>query len=133
MDVASLAQATTAPVRLHWLRLDEDRSGPAFSLDLKVTASQGPGSTDLHAIGRTGPGRVTWPDLCQTAEKMPGAIEQVHGFFELKAVLDPAGGLRQARWTQSQLLHVRSPQAGRNGFESILSSASGVLAPSAPL
>jgi len=133
VNVSQLARKTKTTARLNWLRLDSDLPGPAFSVELKVNAQRGNDSTDLHIIGRTKTRAIHWSDICKNpgAMRIAGEIEQVHSVFELKAVLDAKGQGKSVRWSQAQILYARNPTAGKYGYEIVLSSTSGVIAPRA--
>ena len=133
LDVESLVNTTKASARFHWLRLDDDAQGPEFDLDLKVNATRGNDSTDLHVIGRTESRAISWDDLCKKPQRMrpAGQVENVHVVFEMKAVFDAAGRARSARWSQGQITYARNPTAGKYEYEILLNSASGVIAPRA--
>lgn len=131
VNISQLAKTAKARVRLNWLQLDRDAPGPAFTVDLKVNAQHTHGATDLHAIGRAHSRTIRWRDLCANPESMrrAGEIEQLHGVFELKAVLDARGRGKSVRWSQGQILYARNPSAVKYGYEIVLNSSSGIIVP----
>jgi hypothetical protein len=130
---AECAASGRVEARLGWLRLDADEPGPPCDVTLASTAARGPGGTDLHVIGRTQSGPREWTDVCARPERMAelGTIETLHTVFEMKAALDATGAPRAARWSQSQFLYARNPKSRHYGWEIVITSRNGVLAPAA--
>ncbi|HVF10809.1 MAG TPA: hypothetical protein VNA16_08400 [Abditibacteriaceae bacterium] len=133
MPAAVLHDAMEVSFKGNWLRLDNDEAGPQLEMNLSINTARQPDATDIHVIGRTRSGDLTWADLCDDIEPLrrAGEIDQVHTVFEMKLVLDADGRERSARWSQGQILYARNPTAGHYGYEIILNSASGVIAPRA--
>jgi len=134
VELDGLAGASQLAARFNWLPLSGGKDGPAFSLDLRVHASKGPGATDLSIVGQAHTDRLAWEDLCEEPERMrpAGRIERVHAVYQIKLVLDAAGRPKCARWDQSERLFVRNPKSAHYGYEVLLGSRSGVIAPRAP-
>jgi hypothetical protein len=131
VDVAGLAEARAAVAPLRWLSLDGQVDGPEVEVALTVETTRRRDSTDLHAIGRVQTAELCWSDLCRTPELLTpaGEIQHTHLLFELHAVLDPAGRPRRARWSQGQLVYARNPNSLHYGWEVLLTSDNGVIAP----
>lgn len=119
--------------RLHWLRLDSDRPGPAFKMDLTATVSKTRDGADVHLIGRHVARGLVWPNLCEQPETMraAGEVELVSAVFELRAALNPLGRPLRARWTQGQRLFARNAKSLHGGYENVHGSASGAIVPRA--
>jgi hypothetical protein len=118
---------------LHWLSLDHDGGGPAFPIELTINATRHDAWTDIHFIGRSQSREVKWADLCHDVERMRpgGEVEHIHSVFEMRLTLDAKGAKKAVRWSQGQTLWARNPNAVHYGYEIVLASASGVVAPAA--
>jgi len=131
LDIAGLADAPTAAPPLRWLSLDGRVEGPEFDMPLTVETTRRRDGADLHAIGRARTAALSWPDLCRSPELLSpaGEIQQTHLLFELHAVLNLAGAPQRARWSQGQILYARNPNSLHYGWEVLLCSDNGVIAP----
>jgi hypothetical protein len=127
-DDADMMQAN-----LNWLSLDTDAKGPAMPLELKINRSRQRDSTDIHLIGRGNSTSVNWEDLCEQPKLLSrgGVIEVIHGVFEMHLTVGNDGTPRAARWSQGQILYSRSSSAVHYGYEIILTSSGGSIAPQA--
>jgi len=133
VDVGGSADQTQTHQCLRWLRLDSDRPGPEVEIPLTVNVTRRRDSADVHLIWRVCSESLSWADLCETPGRMDvaGRIQQAHAVFEMKAVLDETGRCCCARWTQGQILYASSSKAVHYGYEILLNSQSGVIAPRA--
>jgi len=131
VDVAGLVDAGTAVAPLRWLALDDQAEGPAVDVPLTVETVRRRDSIDLHAIGRIQTAELTWDNLCRTPELFSpaGQVQNTHLVFELHAVLDPDGRPQRARWSQGQFIYARNPNSLHYGWEVLLTSDNGVIAP----
>lgn len=120
-------------VSLNALCLDTDEPGRRFPMDLVVRRAASESGSDIHAIGRAHLADLSWKDISHSPERFrpAGEVERVSLVFEMKAVLDPRGNPLRARWSQGQFLYARNPASAHYGYEIILASASGVIAPRA--
>jgi hypothetical protein len=133
VSLAAVEAGGRSTVPLHWLRLDGDRPGPACEVELQGTVSRGREAVDVHAIGRTNSRRLTWADLAEDVGRVgqAGTVEVAHTLLEVRAVLDTQGRPRCARWAQSQIVYARNSASDHYGYEIVLLSSSGVIAPRA--
>lgn len=120
-----------ATARLTWAKLDSDEPGAAIEVPLTINSTRHGMGTDLHVLGRAQARDLNWSDLSAnpTPLQCAGKIEVSHVVFELKLVLDSAGKPRSARWSQGQITYARSETAVHYGYEIVLNSTSGVIAP----
>lgn len=125
--------AATITAQLNLLSLDSDAVGPDFSVDLKVNRSRSCDEIDVHAIGRGHVRDVKWNELCEEPTRFSnaGTIEVVHAVFEMRLRLGADGTPLAARWSQGQILYARSSSAVHYGWEIILTSGGGSIAPHA--
>jgi len=133
VDIAGLVDSPAAVAPLRWLSLDGQVEGPDVEVALAVNTTRRRESTDLHAIGRVQTTELAWADLCRIPERLvsAGDIQHTHLLFELHAVFDAEGRPRCARWSQGQLLYARNPNSLHYGWEVLLTSDNGVIAPRA--
>ncbi|MHB0936242.1 MAG: hypothetical protein ACYDCO_00015 [Armatimonadota bacterium] len=131
VDVAGLALSGTAVAPLRWLSLDGQQDGPEVGLPLTVETARRRDGIDLHAIGRVQTAELSWGDLCRAPELFApaGLVQQTHLVFELHAVLDADGRPQRARWAQGQFVYARNPNSLHYGWEVLLTSDNGIIAP----
>lgn len=121
------------PVKLNWLRLDGNRPGPECPVMLTTRGSRGTELTDWHLIGRAVADNLDWAALFEDIghAKPLGKVDKVHMVFEMHLVTDRQGRPRSAKWSQGQIIYARSQDAVHYGWEIMLTSSSGVIAPRA--
>ena len=131
VPLAELREKDRFSTELQWLSIDTVDPGPSIPLDLAVNASVSAGGTDLHLMGRAQSEDLRWSDLCAEPNRLQaaGEIDVVHTVFQLTARLDGSGAPRSATWSQGQIVYARSGKADHYGYEIMLLSESGLIAP----
>ncbi len=124
-------KAASVKTMLPAIRYDADEPGTPIPIELHIEERAGAGRRDIVVMGRARSQNLTWKDLSQDAErfKPAGDVEQVNTVFRMTVVFDGAGKPFGARWNQGQFLYARNKASWRYGYEIILASASGAIAP----
>ena len=137
LPIAALPIAAPAGVRgtlkaaLRWQRLDSVEPGPAVPVDLTVRSTRtGDDVEDLWITGRAESTTLAWTDICGLREwtDRGTTLVRVCLVFDQRLTLVD-GRLRAARWHQGQIAYAVNPAAAHYGYEIVVSSAQGVIAP----
>ena len=117
---------------LHWQRLDSAEPGPGIPVALTVRSTKTGDIEDLHITGRAESTSLAWTDLCALREWTDRGTKLVRVclVFDQRVTLVD-GRLRAARWHAGQIAYAVDPGAAHYGYEIVVSSAQGVVAPSA--
>jgi hypothetical protein len=121
----------TLTARLAWQRLDSDAPGPAVPVEVTVRSTRTGDVEDVRFSGRAESTALRWADLCGLDQwnRRGTTLERVCLVFEQRITL-VHGRLRAARWHLGQIAYARNPGAAHYGYEIVVSSDQGVIAPS---
>lgn len=131
INIGDLGQGQQLNAKINWLSIDGKVTGPGLCLNTRIQKVAGEDYIEIAALGRSQTSDLTWADLCESPEiiRAAGEIVRTHIVFQLKAVLDRDGNPRSASWNIGQIIYAHSPNALHYGYEILLSSDNGIIAP----